>query len=49
MLQSSACADLPIAGIAFRCGFLEPATFSRQFRRRYGLTPTEAREAAAKT
>lgn len=39
-------ADHPVSEIAFRCGFLEPATFSRLFKARFGITPTEAREAA---
>ncbi|MCR4268997.1 AraC family transcriptional regulator [Nitratireductor sp. ZSWI3] len=32
-----------IADIAFEAGFTEPSTFYRQFRLRYGITPTEAR------
>lgn len=32
-----------IADIAFEVGFNEPSTFYRQFRQRYGLTPTEVR------
>lgn len=44
MLRAGTHAGLAISDIAFRCGFLEPATFSRQFRRRYGITPSEARE-----
>jgi transcriptional regulator GlxA family with amidase domain len=37
---------LLISEIAVRCGFLEQATFNRMFKRRYGLTPREAREEA---
>lgn len=32
-----------IADIAFEIGFTEPSTFYRQFRLRYGMTPTEVR------
>ncbi|WP_292234080.1 helix-turn-helix transcriptional regulator [Mesorhizobium sp.] len=32
-----------IADIAFEVGFTEPSTFYRQFRLRYGVTPTEVR------
>lgn len=32
-----------IADIAFEVGFNEPSTFYRQFRLRYGMTPTEVR------
>lgn len=35
-----------IADIAFDVGFTEPSTFYRQFRMRYGRTPTEVRQAA---
>lgn len=31
--------ELPIADIAFRCGFLDPAYFARQFRKRFNATP----------
>lgn len=46
MLGAPAHAHLTIADIAFRCWFLEPSTFSRQFRRRYGITPREVRRRA---
>jgi len=35
--------SLPIAEIAFRCGFLDPGYFGRQFRRRFGSTPRDWR------
>jgi AraC-like DNA-binding protein len=35
--------SLPIAEIGFRCGFLDPGYFGRQFRRRFGATPREWR------
>ncbi|GAA0319797.1 AraC family transcriptional regulator [Sphingomonas oligophenolica] len=34
---------LPVAEIAFRCGFLDPGYFARQFRRRFGATPRDWR------
>jgi AraC family transcriptional regulator, positive regulator of tynA and feaB len=36
---------LPIAEIGFRCGFLDQSNFSRMFKRRYGVTPRDMREA----
>jgi AraC-like DNA-binding protein len=36
----------PIADIAAECGFLEVATFCREFKRFFGVTPTEYRRAA---
>ena len=44
MLTASAHLGLLVSDIAFRSGFVDPSTFSRMFRRRYGLTPREARE-----
>lgn len=35
--------DRPIAAIAESCGFYEPSTFSRIFRREFGATPSEVR------
>jgi AraC-like DNA-binding protein len=46
MLVSSRHLGLRVSEIAVRCGFLEQATFNRMFKRRYGVTPREAREAA---
>jgi AraC-like DNA-binding protein len=46
MLASSRHLGLRVSEIAVRCGFLEQATFSRMFKRRFGLTPREAREQA---
>jgi AraC-like DNA-binding protein len=34
-----------IQTIAYKYGFADPAQFSRQFRREYGYSPTEARQA----
>lgn len=38
--------DRSIAAIAEACGFYEPSTFSRTFRREFGVTPSEVRAAA---
>ncbi|GGC72784.1 AraC family transcriptional regulator [Chelatococcus reniformis] len=35
---------LKVAEIAFRCGFLDAPTFNRMFKRRFGMTPSDARE-----
>jgi len=40
------CADLLIAAIAYEAGFNDLSWFNRAFRRRFGMTPSEAREAA---
>ncbi|HTW69578.1 MAG TPA: acetamidase/formamidase family protein [Acetobacteraceae bacterium] len=36
-------AALPVAEIAFRCGFQDPAHFSRAFRQHYGVSPNTYR------
>lgn len=38
-LADPAQAALPVAEIGFRCGFADPAHFSRAFRRHFGLAP----------
>lgn len=43
LLPSPASHNVPIAELAYRCGFVDPASFSRMFRRRFGLSPREAR------
>ena len=35
--------DLPVSTVAFRCSYLNNASFTRAFTRRYGLAPTELR------
>jgi transcriptional regulator GlxA family with amidase domain len=35
--------DLPITAIAFCCGFQSSQYFARAFRKRFGLSPGEAR------
>ena len=37
---------LMISDVGWRCGFQELATFSRMFRRRFGLSPSDARALA---
>ncbi len=39
-------ADRPISDIAFAAGFGDLSYFNRTFRRRYGATPSDVREAA---
>ena len=39
--------DLRIGDVAEQCGFMDVAYFSRVFRQQYGMTPTEARNAAS--
>lgn len=49
LLVSSEGKMLTIGEIGFRCGFLDHATFTRSFKRRYGLTPREFRERSVGT
>jgi AraC-like DNA-binding protein len=42
LLQST---DWPIADVAAAVGYADPAHFTRSFKRRFGLTPTEYRSA----
>lgn len=35
--------DLPVATIGYRCGYLNNASFTRAFTRRYGLSPSQLR------
>jgi AraC-like DNA-binding protein len=37
----------PIGDIAYRCGFEDPVHFTRLFRQRFGLTPSELRSSVA--
>ena len=48
MLSSSSSRHLSIAEIAFQSGFVEHTTFSRMFKRCFGMTPREARESNAR-
>jgi AraC-like DNA-binding protein len=47
MLTSASHVGLLISEIAFRNGFLDQPTFNRMFKRRYGLTPRDARTSLA--
>jgi AraC-like DNA-binding protein len=49
MLADPACVDMFVSQISFRCGFLDAATFSRMFKRRYGMTPSDFREEAQRS
>jgi AraC-like DNA-binding protein len=46
MLRSAFNDRRPIGEIALACGFSDLSYFNRAFRRRYGLTPSDVREAA---
>jgi len=45
MLLDLQCSDRAIAVIAFTVGFSDLSHFNRAFRRRFGMTPSEARHA----
>lgn len=45
-LADPALAHLSVGETAFRCGFADPAYFSRCFRAAFGITPTERRASA---
>ncbi|MEJ5978096.1 helix-turn-helix transcriptional regulator [Novosphingobium sp. PS1R-30] len=36
--------DLPVATVGYRCGYLNNASFTRAFTRRYGLSPSQLRQ-----
>ena len=46
LLRDAAGANSRIADVAFACGFGDLSYFNRVFRRRYGATPSDMREAA---
>ncbi|MEO6016040.1 MAG: helix-turn-helix domain-containing protein [Polaromonas sp.] len=46
MVASASHQHLLFSEIAFRCGFTDQSTFNRMFRRRYGISPRDARAAA---
>lgn len=39
--------DLPVATIGYRCGYLNNASFTRAFTRRFGLAPSQLRQRGA--
>jgi len=41
--QMLAASDLPVASIGYRCGYLNNASFTRAFSRRFGMAPTAMR------
>lgn len=43
ILADQRLANVPIAEVAYRTGFLDPAYFTRLFRKRFGITPREWR------
>jgi len=45
-LADPGCAHLPIGPLAYGCGFASQAHFSRRFKERYGIAPSEHRYAA---
>jgi AraC-like DNA-binding protein len=49
MLGDPRYADLTIASIAFEAGFGDLSTFNREFRRHFGVTPSDVRAAACKS
>ena len=44
LLAGGQLAHLRIGEVAHRCGFTDQPTFNRMFKRRYGMTPLEARD-----
>src|ERR1700744_4174505 len=42
LLQQSGVTQLQMAEIAYQCGFSSPAHFSRAFKERYGVSPSQA-------
>jgi len=45
ILGDSRYGEVPISDIAAQCGFMDPSHFARRFRRQFGRTPQEFREA----
>jgi AraC-like DNA-binding protein len=48
MLAEPRYAEWTIGAIAYQAGFGDLSTFNREFRRRYGATPSEVRATAGK-
>lgn len=49
LLESRAHEHLPIAQLCWSCGFSDPVHFGKVFRRRFGMTPGQARRNAARS
>jgi AraC-like DNA-binding protein len=49
MLTDPRCGDRSISAVAYEAGFGDLSYFNRTFRRRYGATPSDVREAARQT
>ena len=45
-LSDPGCLHVQLGEVAYRCGFVDQAHFSRRFRDRYGLSPRDYRNAA---
>jgi AraC-like DNA-binding protein len=48
MLSNPVWSGVKIIDLAYRCGFNDITTFNRQFRARYGMTPSDARTQAGR-
>jgi AraC-like DNA-binding protein len=46
MLGDTRFADLPVAEVAARCGFMDPSHFARRFRKRFAQSPLQFRSLA---
>jgi AraC-like DNA-binding protein len=46
LLTSPGHQHMLVADIAFQCGFSEPSSFNRMFKRHFGTTPSDARGGA---
>lgn len=47
ILRDTHFAELPVAEVALRCGFMDPSHFARRFRQRFGETPVKFRRSAS--
>jgi AraC-like DNA-binding protein len=48
LLVADSCRFMRISDVAYRCGFADPASFGRMFKRLHGMTPREMREGSKK-
>jgi AraC family transcriptional activator of tynA and feaB len=49
MLGDTRFADLSVADVAARCGFMDPSHFARRFRQKFAQTPGHFRSLAVRT